>query len=111
MKDYRIGIIGAGSIVESNHLPAIAALSQAACAWIYDKSMSRSALVSRMYGVAALEEGAFDRAIGDVDICLLAVPYGTRKPYIDLCRRHGKAIVIEKPFAFSKEEHLATCEG
>lgn len=111
MKDYRIGIIGAGGIVESNHLPAIAALSQAEFAWVYDKNASRSAMVSKMYGVPAIEEGAMDRAIGEVDICLLAIPYGTRKPYIDLCRRSGKAIVIEKPFAFTKEEHLATCEG
>ncbi|MBN8855509.1 MAG: hypothetical protein BGO55_27850 [Sphingobacteriales bacterium 50-39] len=111
MKGYRIGIIGAGSIVESNHLPAIASLPGVKFAWIYDKNAVRSALVSKMYGVPALAEDAFDHAVGDVDICLLAIPYGTRKPYIDLCRRSGKAIVIEKPFAFSKEEHLATCEG
>lgn len=111
MKDYRIGIIGAGSIVESNHLPAIASLSQAEFAWIYDKNAARSAMVSKMYGVPAVEEASFDRVIGEVDVCLLAIPYGTRKPYIDLCRQSGKAIVIEKPFAFSEEEHLATCEG
>jgi hypothetical protein len=111
MQEFRIGIIGAGSIVEGNHLPAIVSLKDAGVAWIFDKSATRSALVSKMYGVRALAEGAIEKAIEGVDICLLATPYGTRKPYIELCRQRGKAIVIEKPFAFSKEEHVATCEG
>ena len=111
MDEYRIGVIGAGSIVESNHLPAIASLPQVKLAWVYDKSAKRSDLVSKMYGVPALGETSMEKALSEVDVCLLAIPYGTRKPYIDLCRQGGKAIVIEKPFAFSKEEHMATCEG
>ena len=111
MEDLRIGIIGAGSIVEGNHLPAIMSLSQAKVMWIYDKNAMRCAFVSKMYGVPALAGSLSEQNLETVDICLLATPYGTRKPYIDLCRQHGKAIVIEKPFAFSKEEHLATCDG
>jgi hypothetical protein len=111
MRDFRIGIFGAGSIVEGNHLPAIVSLQQAKVAWIYDKNASRCTLVSKMYGVPALAEASIEQGLEKVDICLLATPYGTRRPYIDLCRQHGKAIVIEKPFAFSKKEHLASCAG
>ena len=111
MDEYKIGIIGAGAIVEGNHLPAIFSLPDATISWIYDKSAGRSAMVSKMYGVPALTERPVEQALEDIDICLLATPYGTRKTYIDPCRKLGKAIVIEKPFAFTKEEHLAHCEG
>jgi predicted dehydrogenase len=111
MNNFRIGIIGAGSIVEGNHLPALRSLPQTDIAWIYDKNASRAALLSKMYGIPALDGQPAEQAMEQVDTCLLATPYGTRQPYIDLCRRLGKAIVIEKPFAFSKQQHLAHCEG
>ena len=111
MDKFRIGIIGAGSIVEGNHLPAILSLDGAEATWIYDKNPARMALVSRMYGIRPLEGRLPADALGEVDICLLATPYGVRRPYIDLCREMGKALVVEKPFAFSKEEHMAYCSG
>jgi predicted dehydrogenase len=111
MDKFKIGIIGAGSIVETNHIPAINALSDANIAWIYDRNPARMALVSKMYGIPSLPHGMAGEDLPDVDVCLLATPYGSRKPYIEACRQKGKALVIEKPFAFSKEEHLANCSG
>ena len=111
MRDLRIGIIGAGSIVESNHLPAIRSLQRTTIAWIFDKNPRRTDLVSKMYGIPALAGEFPEEMLEQVDICLLATPYGTRKPYIDLCKKFRKCLVIEKPFAFSKEEHLDHCNG
>ena len=111
MNNIRIGIIGAGSIVETNHLPAIRSLQGAAIAWVFDKNPQRAHLVSKMYGIPALSGQFQEEALEQVDICLLAIPYGTRKPYMDLCRRLGKCLVVEKPFAFSKEEHMDHCNG
>jgi len=111
MKNFRIGIIGAGSIVEGNHIPAITSLQHAGIEWVYDKNAHRSSLVSKMYGIPSLADGKVEEALKQVDICLLATPYGTRRPYIDLCRKFSTAVVIEKPFAFSREEHVAHCEG
>lgn len=111
MEKLKIGIIGAGAIVESNHLPAIMSLQQTDVAWIYDKNPARSGIVSSMYGIQALSGSTPEDALREVDICLLATPYGVRKPYIDSCRQQGKALVIEKPFAFSQQEHKSYCEG
>lgn len=111
MDKFRIGIIGAGSIVETNHIPAINALPDAKIGWIYDRDAARMALVSKMYGVPSLPHGTAGEGLPDVDVWLLATPYGSRKPYIEECRQKGKALVVEKPFAFSREEHLANCSG
>jgi predicted dehydrogenase len=111
MRKFKLGIVGAGSIVETNHLPAIRVAEQAEISWIYDKNPSRAALVAKMYGIPVLPEGSVERALAEVDICLLATPYGVRKPYIEWCKRAGTALVVEKPFAFSREEHLDYCSG
>ena len=111
MNKARIGIIGAGSIVEVNHIPAIRSLERATMAWVFDKNPQRTELVAKMYGIPVLSGEFPAAALEQVDICLLAIPYGARKPYIDLCRKIGKCLVVEKPFAFSKEEHLDYCSG
>jgi len=111
MSKFKIGVIGAGGIVETNHLPAIAASGKAEIAWIYDKNPARAELVAKMYGLSVLEEAGLGAALASVDCCLLATPYGVRKPYIDACRNAGIALVIEKPFAFSRQEHLDYCRG
>lgn len=111
MSKFKIGIIGAGGIVETNHLPAIAASDQAEIAWIYDKNPSRAELVAKMYGLSVLGEAQLWPAIATVDCCLLATPYGVRRSYIDACRNAGIGLVIEKPFAFSRREHEEYCAG
>lgn len=111
MSKLRIGIIGAGGIVETNHLPAIAASGKAEIAWIYDKNPARADLVAKMYGLSVLEEASLISALRGVDCCLLATPYGVRRSYIDACRAAGIGLVIEKPFAFSHREHMEYCAG
>lgn len=111
MSKFKIGVIGAGGIVETNHLPAIAASGKAEIAWIYDKNPSRANLVATMYGLSVLEDAGLSAALASVDCCLLATPYGVRKPYIDACRNAGIGLVIEKPFAFSRQEHQEYCAG
>jgi len=111
MNIFRIGIIGAGAIVETNHIPALQSLPAVSIAWIYDKNPRRMELLSKMYGINALVESPLESGLEQTDGCLLATPYGTRKPYISECRRLEKALIVEKPFAFSREEHLAHNQG
>lgn len=111
MRRFKIGIIGAGAIVETNHLPALGVLPQAELGWIYDKNPGRAGLVSKMYGIPALGGGSVEDGLSQVDVCLVATPYGVRKPYITACKTAGKALVVEKPFAFSRQEHLDYCQG
>ena len=111
MRKFKLGIIGAGSIVEATHLPAISCAQQAEIAWIYDKNPQRTQLVAKMYGLPVLQGNQVEKGLENVDVCLLATPYGVRKPYIDQCKRYETALVVEKPFAFSVKEHLDHCDG
>jgi len=111
MNSLRIGIIGAGAIVESNHLPALSAVTGVTVAWIYDKNPARAQLLSRMYSIPDRQLSSTEEGMKEVDACLLATPYGVRKPYIEQCRSSGKGLIVEKPFAFSVNEHRDICKG
>jgi predicted dehydrogenase len=105
-KILKIGIIGAGKIVESNHLPVLLNLPSVTVSWLFDKSAERATLVSRMYNIAVINEQELEEKIQSVDICLITVPYGVREPYIRLCASHKKSVYVEKPFATTVPEHL-----
>ncbi len=103
---YRLGIIGAGGITETNHLPSIKNIEELEVQWIYDKNPARSKLLSEMYNINAVNE-LTDAQWEQVDICLLAIPYGFRNEYIHKCASLGKALYVEKPFATTVAEHQA----
>ena len=108
-KNCRIGIIGAGSIVENSHLPVLKNIQAAGISWIYDKNTVRSELISSMYGVPVIDEPSLESAMDDVDVCLLTIPYGVRARFIEMCAVKEKALYAEKPFATSVQEHEAYC--
>jgi predicted dehydrogenase len=101
----RIGIIGAGKIVEDAHLPVLLNLPGVRVAWITDANPARLDLLSRMYRVPALQVDDAVNAIGDLDVCLIAIPIGVRGPYLDACAAANVAVYVEKPFARSRQEH------
>lgn len=100
-----IGIIGAGKIVEDAHLPSLLNIPEARVAWIADPSAPRTALLSAMYGVRTIAPAAVEGALTGLDACLLAVPVGVRRPYMEMCARAGVAVYAEKPFALDAAEH------
>ncbi|MDB5223200.1 MAG: NADH-dependent dehydrogenase family protein [Chitinophagaceae bacterium] len=103
MKNLKVGIIGAGKIVESNHLPALLNIPGISVSWIYDKNNERAKLLSNMYAVNAIP--TWQDKLNNVDICLIATPYGVRDPYIRACAALRKCVYIEKPFATTLHEH------
>lgn len=108
-KKFRIGIIGAGKIVESIHLPVLLNLNEVLVCWIFDKSVDRSRMLSKMYGIKLILEQNLEDSLNDIDICLIAIPYGAREKYIYMCSRLKKCVYVEKPFALSLKEHENYC--
>lgn len=106
---YRIGIIGAGSIVENSHLPVLKNIKNIQVAWIYDRNFERSVLLSKMFEVSAIAEKDLLEGIKDIDICLLAIPYGVRRKYIEISASLQKMVYVEKPFALTAKEHRDYC--
>jgi len=105
----RVGIIGAGQIVEDAHLPVLKAIEGATVTWIADIDKARSDLLSRMYHVRSIDASDISRAIADIDVCLIAIPLGARRDYIERCAETGVALYAEKPFARTVEEHGRYC--
>ena len=105
----KVGLVGAGEIVEYSHLPVLKNLEDVTVSWVYDTNFERSRLLASMYRVEPLPEGEVEKAIDRVDLCVLAIPYGSRLPYIEMCASKGKALYVEKPFAITLAEHERYC--
>jgi len=109
-KKIKIGIIGAGKIVESIHLPALLNIPDITVEWIFDKDEKRSALLSNMYLIDVVSADRLDEKIFEIDICLIAIPYGVRDEYIRKCAALQKSVYVEKPFAKTQAEHQTYCD-
>lgn len=103
--NLKVGIIGAGSIVESLHLPVIINTVGIEPYWIFDINPERSKEIGIMYGVSVIDK-LLKEHIDNIDILLVATPLFGREEIIDLltCVK-GKTIYFEKPFAISRENH------
>ena len=104
---HKIGIIGAGAIVELAHLPVLKTLKNVDVKWICDINVDNCVLLSSMYDVKVIDINLLDSALKDIDICLLTIPYGARPTYIEKISNNNCALYIEKPFAIDSEEHLS----
>ncbi len=109
LKKYKAGVIGSGAIVELSHIPVLKKLEDIEIAWQYDKCAERSAVITKMFQVPALKEEVLDSAIQQIDICLLTIPYGARKDFIEKWASKNKSLYVEKPFATKSNEHINYC--
>lgn len=98
----RIGVIGAGTISQSVHLPSIrrAGLD---LAMVCDLSPSRAAQVGHHFGVPATTDPAEVIASDAVDAVLIATP-GSHARLAAAAIRAGKHVLVEKPVALTVAE-------
>jgi len=111
-KKYRVGIVGAGNIAQSAHLPAYAKMDNVEVVAIADWNLERAQDAAKKFGIPA----AFDSVealLADAEV-----------DYIDICvwnRSHssvaiaaaeaGKHILCEKPMAIDLEHALKMQEA
>jgi len=99
-----IGIIGAGKIVEDSHLPVLTNLKGVNLSWIFDVNTERVQEIGNAYGVNTVNKVSLQEAIGTIDHCLVAIPYGVRNEYYDYLSNQNIKLYVEKPLAFSSQE-------
>ncbi|HUQ63762.1 MAG TPA: Gfo/Idh/MocA family oxidoreductase [Acidimicrobiales bacterium] len=104
-----VGIIGAGQVVAQTHLPVLLAMPGARVQWIVDRDHRRAAALGRGLDVSVPKLPEDPGRLPDVDVVLLAVPYGARAEFYPVLARRGCAVYVEKPFARSLAEHDAWC--
>lgn len=95
----RLGVIGAGTISQSVHLPLVRRAGFE-LAWIADLSAGRAEAVGRAHGARWTSDPAELLAAPDVDAVLIATP-GAHADLTIEALRHGKHVLAEKPLGLS----------
>lgn len=110
MKKLKVGIIGAGNIATSAHLPAYANLTeQAEVVAIADIVLERAQAAAEKFGIphayASVEELlANEPDIDYIDVCTWTAAHA---PVAIAAAKAGKDILCEKPLAATLEQGLA----
>jgi predicted dehydrogenase len=105
--EYRIGVIGTGSIARLVHLPVLTSMPGVRVAWVADVDTASAASVARAFKIRSIALPLSADAESDCDVALIASPVGTRGPYLEDLSRRGIAAFVEKPFARTVDEHHA----
>lgn len=106
---FSVGIIGAGEIVATAHLPVLLAMEEVSVAWLTDANLNRAKSMALAYRVDHLELPESPKDLPYTDVVLLAIPYGARDPYYEALSNNSRAIYAEKPFARRIDEHQRIC--
>lgn len=104
MRTYDIGVVGAGKIASSTHLPVLANAERANLQYVADVDGDQVKSLARSYGIDAVvidDPGS----LPECDIALLATPVGVRSGYIEEFVRRGTPVFSEKPFAPDTATH------
>ncbi len=102
-KPLRLGLLGAGNVVETYHLPVLQEMKEIKIAWICDKDLDQAQTLASIYGIS----NAFNSLskCPDVDIVLITVPVGARRSVLqEVIPRRWNAF-CEKPFALTFTDH------
>jgi predicted dehydrogenase len=100
-----IGVIGAGAISRTVHLPVLTSMDGVRVAFVADADDARAASVAASFGVLHAPIASIEKAVAACDIVLLALPVSVRIPYLEILSRCGVAAFVEKPFARTVAEH------
>ena len=99
----RLGLIGAGDVVELFHLPALASVTGLEVAWVCDRDLDRARRLARAWRIPgwcrSLDE------CPEADAVLVATPVGTRLELVTAALGRSWHCFCEKPFAAAADEH------
>jgi len=99
---FEIGIIGAGSITTTLHLPLLASMENIKIKYIADINEPKD--LAKVYKINSYNVNNLKK-LPDCDIVLIATPVGVRSEYIKEFSSRNIPIFTEKPFAINLDEH------
>jgi predicted dehydrogenase len=105
MTQIQVGIVGAGEITRQVHLPVLKNYDGVRIGWIADRDAQRLRSLGGAFGVDRQIVLDRDILLPACDIALLATPVYARRPYLEYFGGLGGAVLTEKPFALSTDEH------
>ena len=105
MTVLQIGIVGAGDITRLVHLPVLKNYGEVQIGWIVDRDAQRVRSLGEAFGINRQIVLDGNILLPTCDIALLATPVYARRPYLEYFGTLGGAVLTEKPFALSTDEH------
>ena len=96
MENIRIGIIGAGAVAQSRHIPRLKAIDGVELAMVWNRSLSKAQDVAAEFGFS--EAVADWRQIADspdIDAVVIATPPGTHHEMTLACLAGGKHVLCQ----------------
>lgn len=100
-----VGIVGAGTIATTAHIPVLRAIPQIQIAWITDTHEKIGRAVANNNSVRFASLGNGIETLPPCDVVLLAIPLGRRDVYFDHFASAQSAVLAEKPLANNASEH------
>lgn len=102
MSTKKIGIIGAGAISTTLHLPLLSCLPNVSIEYIAD--IESPIELAKVYKTKSIKIDDIS-TIPDCDLVLLATPVGAREKYVQEFSKRKTPMFTEKPFAVDLETH------
>jgi predicted dehydrogenase len=99
----RLAVIGAGSVTELRHIPAVAAVDGCEIAHLVDLDAGRAERLARAHGIAG-HGSELERALESADAAVIATPPSSHAAIAVACLRRGVHVLCEKPLAPTREE-------
>lgn len=104
-QQFTVGVVGAGNIATTAHIPLLRAMADTRIAWIADVNESRARTVARNNRIPVAKLSAGVEALPACDVMLLATPLPSRQSYFDHCSAAKIAVLAEKPLQNSAAAH------
>jgi UDP-N-acetyl-2-amino-2-deoxyglucuronate dehydrogenase len=103
-----VGIVGAGSMAFNSHVPVLRAMG-IEVRWVLDADETRARKLAAAFELPLAFSASDLARTPEVDVLLLACPYGVRLPYYEFLRDRRPALYVEKPVAHSVAELERIC--
>lgn len=100
--NLEVGIIGAGAITTTLHLPLLSAMSGITAKYVVD--VNKPIDLAKNYKIDSYDTKDLGN-LPDCDIILIATPVGVREEYIKEFSKRQIPIFTEKPFAINLKDH------
>src|ERR1051325_7009566 len=98
----RIGLIGAGAVVQVAHLPVLKKLKNVELAAICDVDLPKARALAERYAIRNVFDDIEDLlAHAEVDALLIATPNHLHEPHILAALAANAHVLVEKPIALS----------
>ena len=100
----KIGIVGLGNVALNVHLPILLSRNDVIISWICEENIEKKSIIENKQ-INFFSNINEIPNIENVDIVLIATPYGVRREIFDKIKNKCNGVFFEKPYAINLEEH------